>query len=109
MYFIYKVIHKQTRQIVFCSDTKIISDELVSGETLLKLQAANKVFEIAPEILIERFSMFKEITDNCQHSRYFSFGNSNWELYLESNPQKQEGEFGPGNRKEKTKFIQTAH
>lgn len=72
MYLIYKVIDKKVRQIAVCPETRIISDELVSGETLKKLEQADKVFEIDHVIIVERFFRFKEIMDNLSGSRYFT-------------------------------------
>lgn len=86
MHILYKITDKKVRQIVFCPKLKIISEELVSGAMFKQLEKAGKLYELSPEHIIDQFSMFRELMENCVYSRYFTYDVDNTKLIFKSAP-----------------------
>lgn len=80
MFFIYKVTEKRVRQFIVCPKSNYITDELVSGSTLKKLFEAGNVFEVRPELIIDKMFRFKDLIENISQSKYYTVGFINIEL-----------------------------
>lgn len=82
MFYIFKVTGVLVRQILVCPALKISDDHLqiTGGPLFKKLQAENKLLEIKPELIIERFYNYAAITDDVARSRYYTIEFNNIDL-----------------------------